>query len=95
MLEKAVSNIVAMLIRKSYPDAMYPALMKAKIVSKKENVEYNTYSVRTIDSAGNYDDNYPIFPNIKSKIMVDVGDIVVIGNIRGNYEIEILSEVII
>ncbi len=74
----AAANIFRQMIGEQYPHIQYPAAHYAQVISKQQIGTSYIYSLRLLSSALQVDNSVPVIPNVKSKLSVDIDDIVVV-----------------
>lgn len=94
-LNYAVANIVRQIINGQYPHIQYPAAYYAQVVSKQQTGTAYVYSLRLLSSALQVDNSVPVIPNVKSKLSVDVDDIVAVVLPYGQLAPYILGEAVL
>ncbi len=91
----AVSNIVGQIISRQYPHIKYPAAYYAQVVSKQQSGTTYIYSLRLLSSARQVDNSVPVIPDVKSKLSVDIGDIVAVVLPYGQLAPYIIGEAVL
>ena len=69
----------------------HPAGMYAKVVQAKTDNEKYVYTLKILDKTLNVDNDFPEIPNVKSSIMAQKEDIVVVLLLYGGSDVFVLG----
>ena len=87
-------RIIAREQMEGHSHLQYPSILTAKVTRATLQPECNLYNLKVLDADGALDADYPELPEIRSRLGLEVGTVVVIALIRGLLQPYIIGEVV-
>lgn len=78
-------------IKTDYPHIQYPSGMYAKVVQVTEKDAIFTCTLKMLDKAMNADESFPEIPQVKTKLEVTIGDIVIVLLLYGGSGVHVIG----
>lgn len=78
MLQTFVKREIEKQIQEKYPHVQHPSGMCAKVIQSKEINGRYMCTLKILDKAMNFDNDFPEIPNVKTDIKLKQGDVAVI-----------------
>lgn len=94
MLEQMIQNVIQKLIKTRYQHIKLPSSVLAKITKVQEQADYYIYNLKILDENKAINPEFPEIPKVKSKIILESGDIAAVLLLYGQLNVYIVGKVI-
>jgi len=92
MLEQMIKVVIDNKLEIDYPHLKLPAASRARITRVQLGTEYTVYNLKILDKNNVIDERFPEIPGLKSNLVLEINDVVVVLLLYGELDLYIIGK---
>lgn len=94
MLEQMIQNVIEKLVNTRYQHIKLPSAVYARVTKVQEYPDYYIYNLKILDENKVINTEFPEIPEVKSKVVLENGDIATVLLLYGQLNVYIVGKVV-
>lgn len=94
MLEQMIQNVIEKLIKTKYAHIKLSSAVYAKVTKVQQYPDYYLYNLKILDENKAVNVEFPEIPEVKSKVVLESGDVAAVLLLYGQLNVYIVGKVV-
>ena len=94
MLEQMIQNVIEKLIKTKYAHIKLSSAVYAKVTKVQQYPDYYLYNLKILDENKEVNAEFPEIPEVKSKVVLESGDVAAVLLLYGQLNVYIVGKVV-